>query len=164
MQRQTIFTISNLLSFLRIFFIIPLIHFISIRENIFALICVIVAVITDLLDGYLARRLNQITTLGKVLDPLADKIIVIGGVVALSLFQDFPWWLTIIIIVRDFFIIVGSLIIFSQKKSVVPSNMPGKITVLMIYFLGLCYLLNIEILIMPFNVLVLIMIYFIIAK
>ena len=51
-----------------------------------------------------------------------------------------------------------SLIIFSQKKSVVPSNMPGKITVLMISFLGFCYLVNIDILIMPFKVLVLIMI------
>ena len=158
MQNKTIFTASNFLSFARIFFIIPIVHYISVRDNITVLILMAIAIFTDLLDGYLARKLNQITMLGKILDPLADKILVIGGFIALSHFQNFPWWLTIIIVIRDLSIIIGSLVIFSQKKSVVSSNIPGKITVLVISSLALCQLLDLLFLILPFSILVLIMI------
>ena len=158
MQRQAIFTVSNFLSFIRIFFIIPIIHFISIKDNLSVLILIIIAIITDLLDGFLARKLNQITELGKILDPLADKILIIGGFIGLSIFQNFPWWLTIIIVVRDLVIITGSLIIFSKKKAVVSSNITGKITVLFISFLVLCHLMDFTFLILPVTFAVLIMI------
>jgi CDP-diacylglycerol--glycerol-3-phosphate 3-phosphatidyltransferase len=158
MQKKDIFTISNGLSFIRIFFVFPIIHYISHKQNIIVLLIAVVTMITDLLDGYFARKFNQITILGKVLDPLADKIVVAGGFIALTLYQDFPWWITGIIITRDLFIMIGSVIIFSHKKYVVPSNIPGKITVTLISILAFFYLLNIKIFIIPLIILVLAMI------
>ena len=158
MQKGTIFTISNFLSFIRIFFVFPIVHYIHIKQNILVIIIAVIVMITDMLDGFFARKFNQITTLGKVLDPLADKIVIAGGFIALSLYQNFPWWLTALIIARDLFIIIGSLIIFSQKKYVVSSNVLGKITVTIISTLAFCYLLNIKFLITPFSIFVLIVI------
>jgi CDP-diacylglycerol--glycerol-3-phosphate 3-phosphatidyltransferase len=158
MQKHSIFTISNFLSFCRIFLVYPVMHYMYLKQNLFVLIFAVIAMLTDLFDGYFARKFNQITTLGKALDPLADKIVVAGGFIALTLYQDFPWWITAVIITRDFFIIIGSLIIFSHKKYVVPSNMTGKITVTLICALAFFYLINIKLFVVPLTIFVLIMI------
>jgi CDP-diacylglycerol--glycerol-3-phosphate 3-phosphatidyltransferase len=114
-----------------------------------AMLFIFFAVLTDTLDGYFARKWNQITTLGKIVDPLADKTCTIAGFLALSFYQDLPLWVTIAIIVRDLIILIASAIIIGSKKLVMASNIPGKITVLVITFLGVVYLVNIEILKMP---------------
>jgi CDP-diacylglycerol--glycerol-3-phosphate 3-phosphatidyltransferase len=135
-----------------------MIHYISIDENIIVLLMIVIVMFTDFADGYFARKFNQITMLGKVLDPLADKIVVAGGFIALTLYQDFPWWITVVIITRDFFIIIGSVVIFSHKKYVVPSNVTGKITVTFISLLAFFYLINIKLFVLPLTILVFIMI------
>ena len=153
MKKEEIFTLSNTISFLRVLFAAPIYYYISIHETMIALLFIFLAVLTDTLDGYFARKWNQITTLGKIIDPLADKICTIAGFLALSLYQDLPFWVTIAIIVRDLMILFASAIIISSKKLVMASNIPGKITVLVITFLGIVYLINIEILKMPLTLL-----------
>lgn len=158
MQKRDIFTISNFISFIRIFFVFPIIHYIYLNQNIIVLCLIVMVMLTDFADGYFARKYNQITTLGKVLDPLADKIVVAGGFVSLTLYQDFPWWITVVIITRDFFIIIGSIVIFSHNKYVVPSNITGKITVTLISLLAFFYLIHITLFVLPLTILVFIMI------
>jgi len=153
MKKEEIFTLSNILSSLRFLFAAPVYYYISRHENMIAILFVFLAILTDILDGYFARKWNQITSLGKIIDPLADKACTIAGFLALSLHQDLPIWITLAIIIRDIIILSASAFFISSKKLVLASNIPGKIAVLIITFLGLVYLTNIEILKVPFTIL-----------
>jgi CDP-diacylglycerol--glycerol-3-phosphate 3-phosphatidyltransferase len=62
----------------------------------------ILAIVTDSVDGLLARRQNLVTDFGKILDPIADKVLIGGALVALSLLGELWWWVTIVILVREF--------------------------------------------------------------
>lgn len=85
--------------------------------------------VTDLLDGYFARKLNQVSELGKIIDPIADKFAV--GVIAILMFIKglIPVWFIIIVIFRDLLILIFGLILKRKKKIVLMSNYPGKIAV-----------------------------------
>ncbi len=153
MKKSEIFTLSNIISFIRIFLAFPIYYYISIYDNTTAFALIILGIITDGLDGYFARKWDQITDLGKIIDPLADKICIGSGFLALSIYQGLPVWITVIIIARDLIIIVASLFVLSYKKVVMPSNRPGKLTVMMISMLGIVYLINFDFLKLPFIIL-----------
>ena len=157
MKIKEILTLPNFFSFIRIFLVIPIFYYISLNENIIALIYVTIACITDVLDGFLARRLNQISEVGKVLDPLADKICITGGFVALSIFQGFPVWVTIIIISRDLIIAFGSILLIGRNKVVFPSKHIGKVTVFLITVYAIIFLLGLDVLYTPLLIAVIIM-------
>ena len=156
-NRREIFNISNSLSFIRIFFAFPLFYYISQHQNIVVLVLAVIAYGTDLLDGFLARRLNQITPFGKIIDPLADKICIGAGLIALTLYQNFPLWITAAIIGRDLILLGGSAVLIASKKNVISSNKPGKFTVTFIVALGLVFVLNIEWLKLPLTIAALLM-------
>lgn len=97
-----VLTVPNLLSFLRIALIPVFVALIVDPDTTFwglALFAVVAA--TDWVDGLLARRLGQVTELGKVLDPTADRIAMAAGLVALAVRGVFPWWAATLILVRD---------------------------------------------------------------
>ncbi len=99
--------IPNFLSLLRII-LVPVIVIFLIQESYTkALITFTVAGLTDIIDGTLARTLNQQTKLGSFLDPIADKILLSTSFVTLSVFGLIPSWLTVIVISRDFIILLG---------------------------------------------------------
>jgi len=158
MQREDIFTIPNILSFARIFLVIPIMYFLSIHENLMTVWFIVLAVIMDSLDGIIARKTNRITTLGKILDPLADKINTAGAFIALAVYQGFPAWIAVVIILRDVVIIAGAAIAYKHRAIVSASNRPGKLTVFVITLYGLSYILRIEQLQFPFMIVVAIMI------
>jgi len=85
--------------------------------------------LSDLADGYLARKFNQITEFGKIIDPLADKVCI--GSIVLSLVQqgDLPIWYVGIVIGRDLIILTAGAYLSSKIKFVLPSNKLGKYTV-----------------------------------
>lgn len=99
--------IPNLLSLCRIILVPVIVIFLIQEEYLNALIVFTVAGITDALDGALARMLNKQTPLGAFLDPLADKILLSTCFVSLSIFGLIPSWLTVIVISRDFIILMG---------------------------------------------------------
>lgn len=106
--------LPNLLTLLRIFFV-PLLVAALVQRNlrvsldgflltneILALIIFLAAAATDLLDGYLARRLGQITTVGTLLDPIADKLLISSALIALVQVHVVPAWIVILIVAREF--------------------------------------------------------------
>lgn len=138
-QRELLF-VPNLLTLFRLFFLpLPVICIAYGKDN-FALALLGVAIATDVLDGYFARKLNQISELGKILDPLADKIGVAALVVALAVYRDFPWWAAAIIIVRDLLLLIGSLATLSKTTEIPTSNLFGKFTALTWVVLVISYL------------------------
>ena len=116
-------TTANKITILRIllvpFFVVELIYYVETGNEIHRLVAILsfaVAAILDGVDGYIARRYNQISELGKILDPLADKLLLVSGIVALSfnhgiLLGQIPLWLTGTIIGRDFLILIGMVVI-----------------------------------------------------
>lgn len=86
----------------------------------------IIASITDKLDGYIARSRNQITTFGKFLDPLADKILVISALVMLVEFGKIPAWIPIIVLTREF-LVSGYRLVAAESGQVIAASIWGKI-------------------------------------
>lgn len=99
------------------------------RMDLLFFICAGLAFISDYADGYFARKLNQTSELGKILDPLADKIIVIAAGVILYIQALLPIYFALIIVFRDIIIFIGGLHVKSRDGKVPPSNMLGKVTV-----------------------------------
>lgn len=129
------YTYSNLLSLFRLFLSIPLwmaLDNISRSYNyryITVLLCLF-AFITDFLDGYLARKFNQITEMGKIIDPLADKVAMGVVVVKMYFLKELPEYYIFMILGRDLIIFLGGIFVSSKLGKVLPSNLLGKITVL----------------------------------
>lgn len=137
MNHKDFFTVSNLLSVLRLFLAVPLwLLFDNYNSSatvhywIFAL-CIFAA-ITDILDGFLARKLNQVTEAGKIIDPLADKVAMAVVVIRLAFYGELPFYYLLMIILRDLLIFFGGIYVTSKIGKVLPSNILGKITVLII--------------------------------
>ena len=153
-----ILTISNLVSLFRLFLVIPTIYFLSqIGEHAelkFVVISIgIVAYLSDLLDGFLARRFDEITEFGKIIDPLADKVFVIGVIIQLYLsgeISDFYFWT---ILLRDVLILIGGIIVSKAIGKVLPSNLLGKITVASIALFLLAVILGVKETPLLFNIL-----------
>jgi cardiolipin synthase len=114
--RSAVLTTANQLTILRIVFVPVFIILLAYREIGWALGTFVAAGITDVLDGIIARRFRQKTSIGAVLDPLADKLLMTSSILLLSLPQMelmniIPRWLMILIIFRDVFILLVSLIV-----------------------------------------------------
>ena len=148
MNAKQIFNASNALSFLRLLLIIPAWYSFTYLELTTAKYIVaglgIFAAITDILDGYLARKLNQITEFGKIIDPLSDKVLVVYVVLSLFIIGEIPDYYFYMIAGRDILILTGGLIVSKKLGKVLPSDYVGKATVLAISFTLLMILLNVD--------------------
>lgn len=143
-EKGKVWTISNFLSILRLFMGFVLYFFIIDKNTTGAIIVVILAIASDYADGYFARRRSEISELGKVLDPFADKVAVALCGIALNIAYGLPLWVVLVIIFRDILILFGSLILLGKVHMVVASEMPGKIAVTVISLLLLSYLFEFE--------------------
>ena len=86
----------------------------------------IIASITDQLDGYIARKTNQVTTFGKFLDPIADKVLVLSALVMMCEFGLIPGWIPVIVLAREF-IVSGFRLVAVEKGTVIAASIWGKI-------------------------------------
>lgn len=133
--------LANRISIARIllipFFVASVIYYNGQRDYLrFAALGIfLLAVISDGLDGYIARAKNQKTTLGSYLDPMADKLLLITAFICLSFAGNFPQghnlpaWVVLIVISRDIIIILGSVVVYLMKGhlEIIPSKL-GKVT------------------------------------
>lgn len=119
-NRSQVWTVANLLTFLRIALMIPFLYLI--KEGAFgrALLVFFIASVTDFADGYVARRFNQQSSLGRFLDPLADKLLTTASFVVMALpregFPSIPVWLAIAVVGRDVVILTGSLAVYLATR------------------------------------------------
>jgi len=141
-------TASNYLSILRLLLAIPfwimLDHFDhpNFRYMLFSL--TLFASFTDVMDGYLARKMNQITEFGKIIDPLADKICIAVIITKLFLIGQIHSYYFYMIIGRDIMIFLGGILLTKKLGRVLPSNMLGKITVLIIGIVIILIMLQVD--------------------
>lgn len=144
---KEILLLPNLISFFRLLLLFPFLflfkNYTSI-ENVrtYILILIFVAFFSDLLDGYVARKTNSISEFGKIIDPLADKILVALIIVNLYLLDEIPVFYFWIVISRDISIFIGGIIVSQKIGKVLPSNLLGKLTVFSIGLFIITTLLN----------------------
>jgi CDP-diacylglycerol--glycerol-3-phosphate 3-phosphatidyltransferase len=120
--------LPNILTLLRILLIPPLVVILfspSRQAGFFAAALFAVASITDWLDGYLARRLNIVTMLGKFLDPIADKLMVMSALIMILPFGRVPAWMVLVILGREI-VITGLRSIASSEGIVISASKLGK--------------------------------------
>ena len=128
MSRYFIF-IPNFLSIVRIGLVYPILNNINNADFIQSLIFFALASITDALDGFLARRMSWQTDLGKILDPVADKLLLSGTILFLWLNSYIPLYIFIIFIGRDVAILLGAAVHMTLIESETPlPNILGKLT------------------------------------
>ena len=124
-----VWTVPNVLTMLRIVlipvFVIVFFNTPKEQDRIAALVVFAVASITDMFDGMLARKLNQITDFGKLFDPLADKVMVITALICQAVYGVFPWIAIIIVAAKELIMLLGGLFMLSRDV-VVYSNYVGK--------------------------------------
>jgi cardiolipin synthase len=112
-----VLTAPNLLSFLRVAFIPVFVALIVDPDTTFSGILVFAAVAaTDWIDGLVARRFHQVSELGKVLDPTADRLAIAAGLIALAVRGAFPWWAALLILVRDAVVLVVGVVMLSRRR------------------------------------------------
>src|SRR2546423_3790181 len=110
-MKGRIWTVPNQITLLRLGFIPVFLILISYEQYKWALLVLVVAGLSDGIDGLLARKLNQRSSLGAYLDPIADKLLLSSSFVILAMKKAIAWWLTIIVLSRDILILVVAVVI-----------------------------------------------------
>jgi cardiolipin synthase (CMP-forming) len=123
-----IVTVPNILSVSRIILLPIVLLLLFKRQNAAAVGVMAVSWTTDALDGYIARKLDQVSNLGRVLDHLVDKVWVGSVLVTLVYIRNLPFFLAAAVILRDLLILAGSGVIMKQRGLFVQSDVVGKIT------------------------------------
>jgi CDP-diacylglycerol--glycerol-3-phosphate 3-phosphatidyltransferase len=95
--------------------------------DLLAAIVFATASVTDAIDGYLARSRNAITTFGKLMDPIADKLLIVGALIALVSLSRLPAWVAMVIIAREFAVTVLRVAVGAQQGVVISANRLGKL-------------------------------------
>jgi cardiolipin synthase len=129
-----VFTVPNILSFLRLGLVPIFLWFIVAAEDVLALLVLVVSSVSDYLDGVIARRFNQITRLGQLLDPAADRLFIFAALIGLSVRGILPWWLTGIIIGRDVVLAVLGVILANNGYGPLPVHHLGKVATFCLFY------------------------------
>lgn len=119
------FNLPTILTFSRII-LIPFFILITPKSPFLGIAIFLVASLTDFLDGYLARRSGQITKFGIILDPIADKFLVISALILLVDMVKISAWIAIVIIVREF-VVTALRVVALSKNVVIPAETGGKL-------------------------------------
>ena len=129
-ESPSVVNVPNALTILRLL-LVPVFAWLLLRDSgddttsrVWSAAVFVAASLTDLVDGELARRQGQVTTFGKVADPIADKALTGTALVGLSYLGELPWWVTIVILVRE--IGVTLLRFWVIRRGVIPASRGGK--------------------------------------
>ena len=127
-ETDRVLTIPNLISSLRIALIPVFVALIVEPDTTRAgLVLFVVVVATDWVDGALARATGQVSDLGKVLDPVADRLAIAAGLIALVVADAFPLWAALLILVRDVTVLIAGLVLLSKRRARIEVRYLGKV-------------------------------------
>jgi cardiolipin synthase len=129
-----VLTVPNALSFLRLA-LVPVFLVLIVRgEDALALLVLVVSSVTDFLDGLIARRFNQITRLGQLLDPLADRLFIFAALIGLAIREVLPWWFLAVIIARELLLLGIGVRLANVGYGPPPVHHLGKVATFCLYY------------------------------
>jgi CDP-diacylglycerol--glycerol-3-phosphate 3-phosphatidyltransferase len=143
-KKTDLFLIPNLLTILRLLTYPFIFYFLKKEDLIPAVIFVGLAATTDVLDGFLARTLNQVSDLGKIIDPFVDKLGIGIFIVYATLYRGFPVWACLLVIVKEALMLLAGLFIIRKRKIVPVSAFWGKLNALVWGGVVLFYILELN--------------------
>ncbi len=124
----------NILSFLRLLLVPVFLILIIMGNDFVALAVLIFSSLTDFLDGVLARRLNQVSRLGQLLDPAADRLFIFAALIGLAVRGIVPWWLVAIIVGRDVVLLVMGITLANFGYGPLPVHHLGKAATFCLFY------------------------------
>ena len=131
--------VPNILTIIR-FLLIPIIVIFAFEDNYIATMIVLtISGLTDVLDGYIARKYNFITNFGKLMDPLADKMTQVALLGTLAIQKIIPVWIIVVVVIKEFLMVSGASFLYG-KELVVSSKWYGKLTTVLFYIAIVCSL------------------------
>lgn len=125
-RNENIWNVPNVLTMARLFGVAVFIALYAAGSLRGALTVFVACAATDVLDGFIARKYNLITSFGKLMDPLADKLLTLAALVCLTIEGLVPLWLLLIVAVKEAFMVWGGIFVLRRKKMVVQSDYIGK--------------------------------------
>jgi CDP-diacylglycerol--glycerol-3-phosphate 3-phosphatidyltransferase len=137
--------LPNLLSFSRLLFLPLICYAITLepaRGRWLAMLLLALSFITDFFDGFVARQRKQFSELGRILDPIMDKLNVATIMVFLTIWRDLPLWYLLIVILRDLVILILSLYVINREQHVPQSNLIGKVTLVVFLLVIVLYIMD----------------------
>lgn len=129
-----VLTVPNILSFFRLLLVPVFLVFIIAGQDFLALLVLVFSSITDYLDGVIARRFKQITRLGQLLDPAADRLFIFATLIGLTIRGIIPWWFAAIIIGRDVVLLVLGITLANLGYGPLPVHHLGKAATLCLFY------------------------------
>jgi cardiolipin synthase len=132
-KAQDWLTIPNILSFFRIVLIVPFVYFFLEKNYVLAAVMLILSGLSDACDGFIARKFNQVTELGKMLDPIADKLTLIAIMVCITIFSPIVLPVMIVLIVKDVIMIIGGSRLVKTGIAPPAAKWYGKLGTFMFY-------------------------------
>ena len=129
-----VWTVPNVLSMLRLLLVPVFLLLIVQGRYVAALVVLVIASFTDLLDGFIARHFNQVTRLGQLLDPAADRLYIFAALIGLAAQGLVPWWIVTVIILRDVMLIVLAIVLANHGYGPLPVHHLGKAATFALFF------------------------------
>jgi cardiolipin synthase len=121
-----IVTVPNALSLFRLLLIPVFLVFLLTHEYLMALITLVVSSVTDFVDGFVARKFNQVSRVGQLLDPAADRLFIFSTLIGLAWGGFVPWWLAGVIIARDVLLLILGIVLANHGYGPLPVHHLGK--------------------------------------
>jgi cardiolipin synthase len=129
-----VLTIPNVLSFIRLLMVPVFLVLIIGGQDGYALLVLVISSVTDFLDGQIARRFHQVSRLGQLLDPAADRLFIFAALVGLAVRGVIPWWLFIVIVARDIMLLVLGITGANFGYGPLPVHHLGKMATLFLFY------------------------------
>lgn len=129
-----VLTIPNILSFLRLLMVPVFLAVIIGGQDGYALLVLVISSVTDFLDGQIARRFHQVSRLGQLLDPAADRLFIFAALIGLALRGVIPWWLFAAIVARDVLLLVLGIVSANFGYGPLPVHHLGKLATLCLFY------------------------------
>ena len=129
-----VLTLPNALSFLRLLLVPVFLVLLAQGDDAWALVVLSISSFTDWLDGFLARRWNQITRLGQLLDPAADRLYIFAALIGLAWRDLVPWWIVLIVVGRDIFLLALGIILANFGFGPLPVHLLGKVATFCLFY------------------------------
>jgi cardiolipin synthase len=129
-----ILTVPNVLSFIRLALVPVFLVLIVAGQDGYALLVLVVSSLTDFLDGQIARRFRQVSRLGQLLDPAADRLFIFAALIGLAVRGVIPWWLFIVIVARDAMLLILGIVLANVGFGPLPVHHLGKVATLCLFY------------------------------